>query len=77
MPFLVHSEQLFESPFSRIFRRSNQLKIGTESIDTLVKHIKTSKNLLGVLFKLPERLKLKMAILSVFSEFWGSFLEHF
>ena len=44
MLFLIHSEQLFEMAFSRIFRRSNQLKIGTERLDTLVKQIKKSKN---------------------------------
>ena len=62
MPFLIHSEQLFEMAFSRIFRRSNQLKIGTQRLDTLVKQIKLSKNQF-VLFKLHERLKLKMVIL--------------
>ena len=68
MPFLIHSEQLFEMAFSRIFRRSNQLKIGTERLDTLVKQ---SKNQFGVLSKLHERLKLKMVIFSDFLQFCG------
>ena len=71
MPFLIHSEQLFEMTFSRIFRRSNQLKIGTERLDILVKQIKTSKNQFGVLSKLHERLKLKIVIFSDFLQFCG------
>ena len=71
MPFLIHSEQLFEMAISRIFRRSNQLKIGTESLDTLVKHLKMSKNQFGALSKLHERLNLKMVIFSDFLQFCG------
>ena len=71
MPFLIHSEQLFEMAFSRIFRRSNQQKIGTARLDTLVKQIKKSKNQFGVLSKLHERLKLKMVIFSDFLQFCG------
>ena len=71
MPFLIHSEQLFEMAFSRIFRRSNQLKISTERLDTLVKQIKKSKNQFGVLSKLHDRLKLKMVIFSDFLQFCG------
>ena len=71
MPFLIHSEKLFEIAFSRIFRRSNQLKIGTERLETLVKQIKMSKNQFGVFYKLHERLKLKMVIFSDFLQFCG------
>ena len=71
MPFLIHSEQLFEMAFSRIFRRSNQLKIGTERLDILVKQIKNSKNQFGVLSKLHDRLNLKMVIFSDFLQFCG------
>ena len=71
MPFLIHSEQLFEMAFSRIIRQSNQLKIGTERLDTLDKQIKMSKNQFGVLSKLHERLKLKMVIFSDFLQFCG------
>ena len=73
MPFLIHSEQLFERAFSRIFRRANLLKIGKERLHTLVKQIKKSNNHFGVLSKLHERLKLKMVIFSDFLQF----LEHF
>ena len=71
MPFLIHSEELFETAFSRIFRRSNQLKIGTERLDTSVKQVKMPKNKFGVLSKLHERLKLKMVIFSDFLQFCG------
>ena len=73
MPFLIHSEQLFEMTFSRIFRRSNQLEIDTERLDTLVKQIKKSKNQFGVLSKLHERLKLKMVISAIFCNFAANF----
>ena len=71
MPFLIHSERLFEMVFSRIFRHSNQLKIGTERLDTLVKQIKTLENQFDVLSKLHDRLKLKMVIFSDFLQFCG------
>ena len=71
MPFLIHSEQLLEMAFSRIFRRSNQLKIGTVRLDTLVKQINMSKNQFGVLSKLHKRLNLKMVIVSDFLQFCG------